>query len=247
MNIFNLPRLDLLSLAAFILGWLYLNYRIESVSERNHRRKRSTHELMKDFRYRWLYVATKRDNRIVDATILSSLQQSTRFFISSTIIAIGGMIALVTQSDKLVTLAHLFATTPLPQNAQMSELVNLWEMKLLFTTLILAIALLSFIWSSRLFGYCAVVFGAIPVDVSDAETEHVANQAAALNVSAARNFNRGLRAIYFALASLAWLLGSLPFLLATIATFATLYRREFASKSRSILMETYDDKSSTRT
>ena len=55
-------------------------------------------------------------------------------------------------------------------------------------------------------------------------------------VTAARSFNRGLRVTYFALASVAWILGPVALLLGTGITFGVLYRREFASHSRLVLL-----------
>jgi uncharacterized membrane protein len=57
-----------------------------------------------------------------------------------------------------------------------------------------------------------------------------------LNIRAAWNFNRGLRSLYFALSSLAWLLGPIPLLLATALTLWVLWEREFASLPRQIIL-----------
>ena len=63
-----------------------------------------------------------------------------------------------------------------------------------------------------------------------------ASQAAALNISAARSFNRGLRNAYFALGSMTWLLGAVPLMIGVVLTVGVLFRREFASHSREVLM-----------
>ena len=55
-------------------------------------------------------------------------------------------------------------------------------------------------------------------------------------ITAARSFNRGMRATYFALAAVAWLAGALALAGAALITLAVLYRREFASHSRTILL-----------
>ena len=64
-----------------------------------------------------------------------------------------------------------------------------------------------------------------------------ADQAAQININAAKSFNRGLRSVYFALATLAWLLGPLALLATTVFTTAMLWRREFASESRRALLD----------
>jgi uncharacterized membrane protein len=64
-----------------------------------------------------------------------------------------------------------------------------------------------------------------------------AAQAAELNIRAAINFNQGLRAMYFALGALAWLLGPIALMIATVAVVWIVWSREFASGSRSILLQ----------
>ena len=73
------------------------------------------------------------------------------------------------------------------------------------------------------------------------EPEHdsaydTAAQAGEINIFAARSFNRGLRSVYFALAASAWLLGGGALVFAALLTFGVLWRREFASQSRKVLM-----------
>ena len=77
---------------------------------------------------------------------------------------------------------------------------------------------------------------AVPNDITDPRAIERADQAAGLNVTAARSFNRGMRSLYFALGGLPWLLGAVPLVVATLATVLVLWRREFASESRRALM-----------
>ena len=112
-----------------------------------------------------------------------------------------------------------------------------WELKLLVLAVFLTNAFLKFIWANRLFGYCSVLMAAVPNDVDHPKAYHRASQAAELNITAARSFNRGLRSVYFALASAAWLIGPLALMLATLATVTVIWRREFASQSRKVLLD----------
>ena len=78
-----------------------------------------------------------------------------------------------------------------------------------------------------------MLLGATPPPDSDAEERAaVVRQMSEINIRAGRSFNRGLRLVYFALASLAWLLGPVAFAFATLATTWMLYRREFRSGVR---------------
>jgi uncharacterized membrane protein len=102
--------------------------------------------------------------------------------------------------------------------------------------LFLVNALLKFVWANRLFGYCAIVMAAVPNDPKDPNAFLRAEQAADLNITAAKSFNRGLRSIYFALGALGWLLGPWGLVATTVITTAVLFRRDFASASRKVIL-----------
>ena len=107
------------------------------------------------------------------------------------------------------------------------------------TTLIVVFlvnAFLKFVWSNRLFGYCAVMMGAVPNSADHPAALPRAAKAAEINITAARGFNRGLRSLYCALAAAAWLLGGYALIAAAVLTALVLLRREFTSASRDVLM-----------
>mgnify|MGYP000175703347 CR=1 FL=1 len=115
--------------------------------------------------------------------------------------------------------------------------VLVWQIKLGVVALFLTNAFLKFVWANRVFGYCAVLMASVPNDPADPIAYPRAAQAAELNVRAAVNFNRGLRAIYFALGALAWLLGPVALMVATTIVVWMVWSREFASVPRSILLK----------
>ncbi|MEM6596202.1 MAG: DUF599 domain-containing protein, partial [Pseudomonadota bacterium] len=112
-----------------------------------------------------------------------------------------------------------------------------WQLKLLVVVLFLTHAFLKFVWSNRLFGYCAVVMAAVPNEVDDVLAGPRAQQAAEINIRAALNFNRGLRSIYYGLGALAWLLGPLALFGVTALVTYLVWQREFSSLPREILSE----------
>jgi uncharacterized membrane protein len=114
--------------------------------------------------------------------------------------------------------------------------VLVWEVKIFFMLLFAVNAFLKFVWSHRLFGYCSVLMAAVPNDLDDPNVYVRASQAGEINITAARGYNRGLRSVYFGIASVAWLLGAVPLLMATVFTVAVILRREFASESRAVLL-----------
>lgn len=216
--------LDYGALCALIVAWAAIGWRIEKPSATNP----SVAELMADYRRDWMRHMVTRQPRIFDSSLIGNLRQSTAFFASATMIALGGGMALIRNPEPVEGLASDLALSSAPH--------VVWEIKLLLSLLILTSAFLKFVWANRLFGYCSVVMGAVPNEADHPLAFARADQAAELCISAARSFNRGLRTTYFALASAAWLLGPVPLLLAIVLTLAMIYRREFGSASRAVLM-----------
>jgi uncharacterized membrane protein len=197
--------------------------------ERPPRRHPSVSILMEAYRRSWMEVFSHRDNRVFDASLLNSLRGGASFFASTCLIAIGGTAALLGQTEQILSVVRDLGA----QAADGAQPV--WEAKLLVILVLLVNAFLKFVWSHRLFGYCAVLMGAMPEGASaDALARHV-DRASRLQCSAARSFNRGLRSVYFVIAALAWFLGPVPLMVAAVLTAAMLFRREFLSASRRAL------------
>ncbi len=216
---------DLVAFALLLGGWAGIGLWIDRAPFG----PPSVTRIMADYRRRWMDEMLTRSPRIYDATILNGLRQGTAFFASTCILAIGGVLALVGNTDPLEGVAADLG------EAEVSAVV--WQLKLLLVVAFLAAGFLKFVWANRVFGYCAVVMSAVPNNPSAPDAPRMARQAAELNIRAAINFNRGLRAMYFALAALTWILGPYPLIVATLATLATLWHREFASLSRRTMLE----------
>ncbi|MEM1386302.1 MAG: DUF599 domain-containing protein [Pseudomonadota bacterium] len=195
--------------------------------ENGRARRVSVSILMEGYRREWLQAYVTRTPRVFDMIALSNLRQGTAFFASSCLIGLGGGLALIANPETIASLAADLAIEQAP--------VLVWEIKTLLLLLLMANALFKFIWAHRLFGYCAVVMSAAPNDEGVLAYHH-AQQAAEIANSAARSFNRGLRAVYFAVGAAAWLAGPWVLMASTILTVAVLWRREFNSKSREILL-----------
>lgn len=218
--------LDGVALGLLVISWLLLGWRIEHSATRHP----STSCIMAGFRREWMRQMITREPRIFDAQIVASLRQGTAFFASTSVIAIGGVLAVIGNAERVTNIANDLTLMDTPS--------FVWEVKLVILVLFLTNAFLKFVWANRLFGYAAVVMAAVPNDISDPMCVVRAGQAAEVNITAARSFNRGLRSIYFALTCAAWLAGPIPLMVATIFTIAVIWRREFASQSRTILLGT---------
>ncbi|TFL16478.1 DUF599 domain-containing protein [Jannaschia formosa] len=222
---FPLSSLDLAALAVLLLAWLGSGWAIEHPP----RGRMSVTLLMQGYRRDWMVEMTTRQPRIFDATILSSLRQGTTFLTSAAMISVGGVLALAGNAERLDgVVMGVGLDGPSPE---------IQQLRLAIVALLLVYAAFKFVWSNRLFGYCAVVMASVPNDPRNANALPRAAKAAELNVRAALNFNRGLRAVYFAFAALAWLLGPWGLMAAVAVTTWTVLSREFASTSRGVLME----------
>lgn len=217
--------LDAAAVALWLSAWLGVSWMIEHAPGG----KPSVSTLMVRYRRDWMHELVTRNTRMFDAAILASLRQGTTFFASASMIAIGGGLALIGNTERLLGVARDLTLDTAPS--------IVWEIKIFAVLIVLTNAFLKFVWSHRLFGYCAIIMAAVPNDAGDAGAPAYAERAASLNIAAARSFNRGLRSIYFALGGLTWLLGAVPLLLGTAITLSVVWRREFASKSRLALMD----------
>lgn len=225
-----LSPLDWAAAAALLLAMLGTTWIVEHPPAN----RPSTHILMGRYRLDWMAQMSAREVRIFDAQVLATLRQGVSFFASATLIAIGGGAALLGQVERVQSVVS--DLSPASAEAQ-----PLWEAKILFTLLILTLAFLKFVWAIRLFGYCAVLISAVPNDGSTPRARSLAARAGEVNILADRSFTRGLRGVYFSLASLAWFLGPLPLFAATAGTLAIIWRREFASRTRALLVEDLRD------
>lgn len=225
-NFTSFGWLDAVAVALLVLLWLGLTWRIENSSAS----RPSVTMVMSDYRREWMRVMTRRDPRIFDAQIMGSLRQGTAFFASTSLLAIGGVLALIGNVDPLRGVAEGITMTQSP--------TLVLQLKLGLVVILLANAFLKFVWANRVFGYCSVMMAAVPNDPDDAMADPMAAKAAELNIRAALNFNRGLRSMYFALAGVAWLAGPIALLGAVAITTWVVWSREFASVPRAIIMDT---------
>ncbi len=221
--------LDAVGAALLLVSWLAIG----PVIEWRGAPRKSVSVLMTRYRREWMSHVASRDPRVFDAFLLGNLRDGTAFFASACLIAIGGGMALLANTERVRMIAEdLTLRTPTPLGL---------EIKILAVLVLITSAFLRFVWSNRVFGYCAVMLGTIPNAAEDPRLETRQRQAAELNVSAAQAFNGGLRSIYFALAGLAWLLGPEALIGATLVALVVIVRREYASRSRAILLERLPD------
>ena len=220
--------LDGLSIGFILLAWIAIGWRIEHPGKS----RTSVTMLMEERHKDWLKVFVTREPRIFDSQVLGILRQGTAFFASTSILALGGILVVMGNVDFLRSVASKVNATDAP------ELV--WQIKLALVAFFTVNAFLKFVWAHRVFGYGTVLMGGVPNDPNHPQAYLRAEQAADLNFRAVMNFNRGLRALYFALGAIGWLLGPVALMFSTVIVLWVLWSREFASLPRTILLRSLE-------
>ena len=224
-----LPLVDWLALVAFFAAWVgYAMF-----AKRRAAVKPSVLESTNRWRHQWMLQATQRENRIVDAAVIQTLSVSPSFFASTTILIIGGLLAILGTTDKASELVR-----EIPFAARTSTLI--FDLKLALLTGVFVFAFFRFTWSLRQYTFGAILVGATPehkaLDEGEQRAEYAARAGRVLGL-AAETFNDGLRAYYFAFALVAWFVSPWAFVAATALVVAVLYRREFRSEVLSVLRQ----------
>ncbi len=227
----SLTTLDYVALGFFIFAWLAYSLSLELT-----RKSRSSlNSQMNDYRYRWMEQTALRENRIVDTTIMASLQNGSAFFASTSLLAVGGALTLFKVTDDVLP---LIAQVPLGEASTRIA----WEMKAVGLAVIFVYGFFKFSWAYRLFNFAAILLGSIPQSRDDSETqERAVKRCVRMSIAASRHFNRGQRAFFFALAYLGWFIGAVVFMIATGAVLLVMARRQFASEALRALRDDAPD------
>ncbi|RJG09673.1 DUF599 family protein [Pseudomonas cavernicola] len=187
------------------------------------------------YREDWMRRLLLRDNRIADASVIGNLERNASFFASSTLIILAGILTVLGSSDRAVS---LLADLPLVE--PVSRGVS--EIKLLCLAVVFVYAFFTFSWCMRQYNFAAVLIGSAPMigerHVTEAERKAFAERAARVISMAANQFNFGLRAYYFGMATLAWFINPWFFMLVTTGVVLVLYRREFHSDVLDVMVYT---------
>jgi len=221
-------HLDLAAIVVFLMCWFGYGWFAARRSTGRH----SLLTVMNPLRERWFEQTLTRENRIVDSSLLANLIHSATFFSSTTVLALGGLVALFGAVEKS---AEIFDKLPFAQSTSQ----QLLEAKVVVLILLFVYALVKFTWSVRQFNFVTILIGSLaPKDkIEDTDREH-ARRAAGILKLAGENFSQGMRAYYFAVAVLMWFVQPLFFMAATLIVTFMLYRMEFHSRTLDVLSGT---------
>lgn len=213
---------DILAVGFFIIEWTvyavtleHSAYGQDSLSARMH-----------VYREIWIRRMLDRETRMVDTQIMASLQNGTAFFASTSLLAVGGGLALLRSTSEALGVLGALPVDLTPSPA-------LWEIKCVGLILIFIYAFFKFAWAYRLFNYVAILIGAMPQakqrDTPEAEAHVI--RTTRLFEAAGRHFNRGQRAFFFALGYLGWFVSPWILFITTAAVVIVTWRRQFASNA----------------
>jgi uncharacterized membrane protein len=212
--------LDGAALVFFLAAWWFLGWLIDSSPW--HRLTLSA--AMKSQRREWMRQMAARQVRLVDANIITGLQQATSFFASTALLAVGAGFGLLTAADTIIDAFE--------QSVAHVEIDRAtFYVKTAVLMALYAYAFFKFGWAYRIFNYSAVMLAATP-EAGQPGAEEAAAEVAEMNISAASQFTHGLRAFFLAIAVLFWFVHPWIFTAANIVIVAALANRQFNSTAR---------------
>jgi uncharacterized membrane protein len=182
-------------------------------------------------RRQWMLQTTYREVRVIDGIVIQNLSTSPSFFASTTILIIGGLLAML-GTDKASELVR-----DLPFAARTTTLI--FDMKLILLLGIFVYTFFRCTWSMRQYTFGALLVAAAPEAerfISEGlSREEFADKAGRIVGLAAETFNDGLRGYYFAFAAVGWFFSPFIFVVATVGVVYILYQREFRSEVLQVL------------
>lgn len=223
-----LPWPDWMALVVFIGGWAFYVWFARHLAATHPSILASTNRIRRE----WMLQTTWREVRVVDGVVIQNLSTSPSFFASTTILIIGGLLAVLSATDKANDLVR-----EIPFAARTSVLI--FDLKLGLLLAVFVYAFFRFTWSMRQYTFGALLVASAPEAKQYIEKglsrEAFADKAGRIVGLAAETFNDGLRAYYFAFAGIAWFFSPVAFMCGTLGVIWILYQREFRSEVLDVL------------
>lgn len=203
-----------------LLCWFVYNFGVPLAE----RRRPSLSVIMSMQRRRWVANATRRESPL-DAILSANLMSSVSFLASTSVLltlaifAAIGQVGAVMEALKGVGMGVNYSSADLQ--------IHFVVMLAIFTQSFFAFTL-----ALRQFNHFCIMIGAMDHSgrVSEAEIDAIAQ----LNTLAAKNFNNGIRAYYFSVATVAWFASPWLAIIASLVTVGFLIHREFFSSAHRI-------------
>lgn len=200
--------------------WFAYNYGVPLLEKR----RPSLSTIMSMQRRRWVANAVTRDTP-VDAILSGNLMGSVSFLASTSVLL---ALAVFTAFGNLSTLMETLNTLGLPVSYSTHDVqVHLFAMLAIFV-----LSFFSFTLALRQFNHFCILLGAI--DHTGHTTGDEITAIAQLNSLAAKNFNNGIRAYYFAVPMVFWFVSEWAAVAVSVMTVLFLIHREFFSTAHRV-------------
>lgn len=203
-----------------IVCWVAYNVGVPFVEAR----RPSLSVIMSMQRRRWVANAARRDTP-VDAIIAGNLMGSVSFLASTSMLIV---LALFAAFGQLPALTRTLSTFGFAVDYSAGEM----ELHLLVLLAIFASSFFAFTLSLRQFNHFCIMLGTLAHHTP--ATEEEINGIAMLNSLAAKNFNSGIRAFYFAVPAVAWFASAWLSVAVTLIMTGFIIHREFFSSAHRV-------------
>ncbi|MEQ1769277.1 MAG: DUF599 domain-containing protein [Devosia sp.] len=203
-----------------ILCWLAYNLLVPFAE----RQRPSLSAIMGMQRRRWVANVTTRESPL-DAILSGNLMQSVSFLASTSVLLI---LAIFAAFGQVPALMDSLSTFGLGLDRTSQDL----QTHLLVLLAIFVSSFFAFTLSLRQFNHFCIMVGAIDhtVPATDDEIDAITS----LNILAAKNFNSGIRAYYFAVPAVAWFASDWLAIGVTVVTTLFIVHREFFSSAHRV-------------
>lgn len=200
-----------------IACWLAYNYAVPFVE----RRTPSLSTIMTMQRRRWVANATRRESPL-DAILSGNLMQSVSLLASTTMLIV---LAIFAGFGAVPQLLETLNSLGLGHDVSAAAM----QIHLLVMIAIFVSSFFAFTLSLRQFNHFCIMIGSISHDQPTSEEEIEA--ITMLNALAAKNFNNGIRAYYFAVPAVSWFVSPWMAIGVTVLTTGFIVHREFFSSA----------------
>jgi uncharacterized membrane protein len=107
------------------------------------------------YRHLWMLQTTTRENRVIDGVVVQNLSTSPSFFASTTILIIGGLLAVLGSTEEAAKIVK-----EIPFAARTSAFA--FDLKLFVLTAVFVYAFFRFTWSMRQYTFGALLIASAP-------------------------------------------------------------------------------------
>jgi uncharacterized membrane protein len=221
----DLALFDVIAFVWFIACWVGFTI----IQDHLLRGRQGVNQHLRIVRRHWMEQMLQRENRIMDSQLFGHTMHSCTFFASTNMLVLAGLVG----SFGAIEHAHDLVSG-LSFTAKTSR--QIFECKLLLLVGIFTFGFFKFTWALRQYNYCCALIGSAPAAPVPHDAMKVMAEAIgdALTL-AVTSLNGGMRSYYFALAVLAWVVGPLPFMLATTGVIVVLTRRQAFSATEKVI------------